>query len=92
MNTKPNTRDGNRIGVAMQPDQMAWLRREAKRNDLTVSQIIRKLVASAMSNNRVRETDRHCDTCGEVLGPAWDRATVHVDAQSGIHCGGKIVE
>lgn len=35
---------------------------------------------------------RHCTSCGAELGHEWDRATVHIDRENGITCGGKIVE
>jgi len=40
----------------------------------------------------VRVLPRHCASCGEELGSDWDRATVHIDPEEGISCGGKIID
>ena len=33
---------------------------------------------------------RRCTSCGAELGADWDLATVHIDREEGITCGGKI--
>jgi len=40
----------------------------------------------------VRVLPRHCASCGDELGSDWDRATVHIDPEDGISCGGKIID
>ena len=35
---------------------------------------------------------RRCVSCGEELGRDWERATVHLDRENGITCGGKIID
>ena len=34
---------------------------------------------------------RKCASCGEIVGSDWDQATVHLDRDNGITCGGKLV-